>query len=199
MRRNEFENNDSKMLIQMMQNIAFGTLLLPDDVPHMLPISFDFQPADHALYFHGAPIGRKFSLLKKCPSALFSAVKNFAYIPSSFLKGKMIPTQFFYSVLMQGDIFIVEDFETKKNVLENLVKKYEKENKNFSMENLPFKNKIKGTFVFGLQIKNTSIKAKFGQNLTPDIFKAIGDDLKNRNRAGDSETLQMMNYFCKKP
>ena len=196
MRRSEFENHDPKMLADMLAEIAFGTLLLAD---YMIPISFYFDEKENALYFHGAPLGRKFSLLKECPSASFSAVKPYAYIPSDFLNGKMIPTQFFYSVLMDGDIFIVDDYEHKKIILENLVKKYEKENQTFSMNNLPFKNKIKGTFVFGLKIKNKTIKAKFGQNMTSDVFNAICNDLKNRNAVGDAETLKMMNVFAKKP
>ena len=67
------------------------------------------------------------------------------------------------------------------------------------MDNPPFKNKIKGTFVFGLKIKNKTIKAKFGQNMTSDVFSAIQNDLKNRNAVGDAETLKMMNVFAKKP
>ena len=208
MRRAEFLSKDWAVLRQHLAEIAFGTLALPTEsaLPYLIPLSFSYDPPEKftennfgTLYFHGAPLGRKFEILKNEPAAAFSAAKNYAYIPSAFLGGTMIPTQFFYSILAEGKIAVVADFAEKERILEHLVKKYEPQNAAFSMAVPPFKNKIKGTFVFKMLISNLTIKAKFGQNMSAKMFAEIQNDLKKRNESGDAETLKMMNYFSKKP
>lgn len=113
--------------------------------------------------------------------------------PQVFLNNTMIPTQFFFSVYVEGQFFVEEDFERKKQILKALVKKYE--NKNIDMEKSPFRGQEKGVFVGIIEVQNISIKAKFGQNLKKEAFFTIMEDLENRGTSLDKETLELMRYF----
>ncbi|EAI5623192.1 antibiotic resistance protein [Campylobacter upsaliensis] len=191
MRRDEFKCDDLKLVETMLNSITFGTMIIPDVRPYGVPISFAYENGQ--IYFHGAKAGRKYELLKHNPLVSFNAVKPYAYIPSSFLNNTMIPTQFFFSVYVEGQFFVEEDFERKKQILKALVKKYE--NKNIDMEKSPFRGQEKGVFVGIIEVQNISVKAKFGQNLKKEAFFTIMEDLENRGTSLDKETLELMRYF----
>ena len=193
MRRDEFICTDTKILETMLNSITFGTMIIPDVRPYGAPISFAYE--NEQIYFHGARAGRKYELLKHNPPVSFSAVKPYAYIPSTFLHNTMIPTQFFFSVYVEGQFLVVEDFERKKQILKALVKKYE--NRDIDMEKSPFKGQEKGVFIGVIKAQNISVKAKFGQNLKKEAFFTIMQDLENRDGILDKETLELMRYFQK--
>ena len=67
---------------------------------------------------------------KNNPEVSLTASKVYSYIPSSFLNNTMIPTQFFFSVFIEGKFEVVEDLSKKRKVLYELVKKYEPKNIN---------------------------------------------------------------------
>lgn len=201
MRRDEFECDDLKLIVTMLNEMSFGTMIIQDNpLPYAVPISFCFDEnyADKGgVYFHGAKSGRKFELLKNEPKMSFSAVKPYAYIPSHFLKGKMIPTQFFFSVLIDGRFVVIDDLAHKREILSVLVRKYEPKNAEFSMQKGVFAGAEKGVFVGVIKVETLSAKAKFGQNLNPSIFENIMNDLKNRNEVSDKETINLMKHFAK--
>lgn len=102
-------------------------LAIPDGIrAYAVPISFCFH--QNELYFYGAKNGHKYELLKNEPKVSFSASKPYSYTPSSFLNHTMIPTQFFFSVFIEGKFEVVSDNQKKKQMLEVLVRKYEDEN-----------------------------------------------------------------------
>lgn len=200
MRRDEFQCDDNKLIHSMLNNIPFGTMIIPDTpLPYAVPISFCFDRAyavKGGVYFHGAKSGRKFELLKHNLQVSFSAVKPYAYIPSSFLNGKMIPTQFFFSVFIEGRFIVIDDLAHKREILKALVRKYEPENTEFSMHKGVFANSEKSTFVGIIEVKTLSAKAKFGQNMNQNAFENIMNDLQTRATALDKETLNVMKYFA---
>lgn len=59
---------------------------------------------------------------KNNPEVSLTASKVYSYIPSSFLNNTMIPTQFFFSVFIEGKFEVVEDLSKKRKVLYELVK-----------------------------------------------------------------------------
>ena len=129
MRRDEFKCDDFALIKTMLSQMPFGTMVIPDTpLPYAVPISFCFDEnyaTKGGIYFHGAGSGRKFELLKNEPSVVFSAAKPYSYIPSRFLGGKMTPTQFFFSVLIEGRFEVVQDLAQKCEILDALVRKYE--------------------------------------------------------------------------
>lgn len=130
-----------------------------------------------AIGIHGAKAGRKFALLKHNPQVSFSATKPYAYIGSEFLGGAMIPTQFFFCVMIAGQFRVVEDNESKREILSALVAKYEPQSSNFSFSKKAFAGSERGVFVGFIEIEHLSVKAKFGQNLKQAEFESILSDL----------------------
>lgn len=130
-----------------------------------------------AIGIHGAKAGRKFALLKQNPQVCFSATKPYAYIGSEFLGGAMIPTQFFFCVMIAGQFRVVEDNALKREILGALVRKYEPQSENFSFSKKEFAGSERGVFVGFIEIEHLSVKAKFGQNLKQSEFESILSDL----------------------
>ena len=208
-RRAEFECDDMDLLKSHFDEIPFGVLIVPDleaDLPYAIPLSFchlsDFAP-NGAIGIHGAKAGRKFALLKNNPKVSFSLAKPYAYIGSEFLGGTMIPTQFFFSALVVGRFRVVEELADKRTILSALVAKYEPQSNNFDFSKSAFNGKERGVFVGVIEIETLSVKAKFGQNLKPNEFESIMQDLQSRAQsrsAGkqsdiDSQTIALMKYF----
>ena len=193
MRRSDFDCKDLGLIGEFLNAIEFGTLVIPDSIPYAVPLSFCYENTQ--IYLHGAKAGRKYSLLKQNPKVAFSAAKPYAYIPSHFLNHTMIPTQFFFSVFLEGQCCVIEDWEEKKHILTRLVCKYEPQNTQMSMESGQFVGKEKGTFVGKILVESLSAKAKFGQNLKSAEWEQIVRDLKNRKEKRDAETIELMQRF----
>lgn len=195
MRRSDFDYKDSARIQEFLNKIEFGTLVIPDTIPYAIPLSFCYE--DSQIFLHGAKAGRKYTLLKTNPKVSFSCAKPYAYIPSSFLHHTMIPTQFFFSVFIEGQFCIVEDLEEKRHILTRLVQKYEPYNTEMSMEQGQFIGKERGTFVGKILISHLSAKAKFGQNLKASEREQILQDLENRKDKIDTETIQIIRDLAK--
>ena len=187
MRRKDFIFGDRKEIENALNKIEFGVIAIPDKIPYAVPISFCYK--DNEIYFHGAMAGRKHEILKNNPEVSFSASKVYSYI----LNGKMTPTQFFFSIFIEGKFEVVNDFDKKKKILRELVRKYEPENINMSMDKGQFKGAEIHTFVGVIKIYNMTAKAKFGQNMSDSDINIIINDLKNRNEKRDIETIEMIN------
>ena len=199
MRRDEFQCDDTELAATMLNAMPFGTMIIPDTpLPYAVPISFCFDKnyADKGgVFFHGAKSGRKFELLKNEPKLSFSAAMPYSYIPSHFLNGKMTPTQFFFSVLIEGHFVVVEDLAQKADILSALVRKYEPQNAEFSLPNSVFAGAEKGVFIGVIKVQTLSAKAKFGQNMNQNAFENLMHDLQTRATTLDKETLNLMKHF----
>ncbi|MCX2717482.1 pyridoxamine 5'-phosphate oxidase family protein [Helicobacter sp. MIT 21-1697] len=193
MRRKDFDFKDTQIIGKFLNQIIFGTLVIPDSIPYAVPLSFCYE--DSKIYLHGAKAGRKYELLKHNPKVAFSAAKPYSYIPSHFLHHTMIPTQFFFSVFVEGQFCVVEDLEEKKHILTRLVQKYEPNNQTMDMESGQFIGKEKGVFVGKIFVESLSAKAKFGQNLKQEDWEQIVQDLQNRNDRLDTLTIEQMKKF----
>lgn len=193
MRRKDFDCKDSKLIAEFLNQIEFGTLVIPDSIPYAVPLSFCYE--DSKIYLHGAKAGRKYALLKQNPKVAFSAAKPYAYIPSYFLHHTMIPTQFFFSIFLEGQFCVVEDLAEKKHILTRLVQKYEPNNQTMDMEKGQFIGQEKGVFVGKILVESLTAKAKFGQNLKQEDWEEIVQDLSNRGDRLDTQTIEQMKKF----
>ena len=193
MRRKDFDCKDSKLIAEFLNQIEFGTLVIPDSIPYAVPLSFCYE--DSKIYLHGAKAGRKYALLKQNPKVAFSAAKPYAYIPSYFLHQTMIPTQFFFSIFLEGQFCVVEDLAEKKHILTRLVQKYEPNNQTMDMEKGQFIGQEKGVFVGKILVESLTAKAKFGQNLKQEDWEEIVQDLSNRGDRLDTQTIEQMKKF----
>ena len=110
----------------------------------------------------------------------------------------MIPTQFFFSVYIEGQFKTIEnDNEKRRKILYELVKKYEKDNDSLSIDNNIFNYAQKNLFIGIIKINNLTAKAKFGQNMSETNINIIINDLKNRNTEIDNQTIYMIDKMKK--
>ena len=58
MRRKDFIFNDIDEISNMLNNIEFGVMAIPDKIPYAVPISFCYN--NNEIYFHGAKAGKKY-------------------------------------------------------------------------------------------------------------------------------------------
>ena len=195
MRRKDFVFEDINKIEEILNSIEFGVMALPDKIPYAVPISFCYK--NNEVYFHGAMAGRKYEILKNNPKISFTASKIYSYIPSSFLEGKMIPTQFFFSVFIEGTFEIIDNIEKRKELLYEIVKKYEPDNNTLSINNDIFNYPQKNMLIGVLKAENITAKAKFGQNIPDNDINIIINDLKNRGTKTDNETIAMINKMRK--
>jgi nitroimidazol reductase NimA-like FMN-containing flavoprotein (pyridoxamine 5'-phosphate oxidase superfamily) len=113
MRRDEFNIKDEAELEKVLNEANFGTLCL-NDQPYPYAVSVNFVFSGGYIYFHGAADGRKYSLALKNPLASFTAVKEYAFIPSNFFGDTACSaTQYFASAFLEGGLFIEEDKNAK--------------------------------------------------------------------------------------
>ncbi|WP_020005423.1 pyridoxamine 5'-phosphate oxidase family protein [Brachyspira innocens] len=195
MRRKDFIFEDMHEIDKMLNSIEFGVMALPDIIPYAVPVSFCFK--NNQIYFHGAMSGRKYEILKNNPEVSFTASKLYSYIPSTFMNNNMIPTQFFFSIFAEGRFESINDIEERRNILYELVKKYEPNNTNLSIDNKMFNYAQNNMLIGVINIKNITAKAKFGQNMTDDEIKMIIKDLKIRAEKIDIDTIEMINKMRK--
>ncbi len=196
MRRKDFLFENKEYIYSMLNSIEFGVMALPDDdVPYAVPVSFCYK--DNKIYFHGAMGGRKYEILKNNPKVSFTASKIYSYIPSSFLNGKMIPTQFFFSIYIEGEFETINDINNRKNILYELVRKYEPNNNNISIDDKMFDYAQHNMLIGVIKIHHITAKAKFGQNMPDEEIKIIINDLKDMAYDIDIETIDMINKLRK--
>ncbi|WP_300716642.1 antibiotic resistance protein, partial [uncultured Brachyspira sp.] len=138
-----------------------------------------------------------YEILKNNPKVSFSASKLYSYIPSSFLNGKMIPTQFFFSVFIEGIFETIDNISKRKEILYEIVRKYEPNNNNLYIDNKLFDYAQNNMLIGTIKIENITAKAKFGQNIPDEDIKIIIDDLKSRAETIDIETIDMINKLRK--
>lgn len=185
------------MISEILSSVEFGTLALcKDNKPYSVPLNFVEYDAD--IYFHGAKKGKKISIINENANASFSVVEDYSLLPSYFSsdKGDACPaTHLFKSVIIDGKIKILEDYNEKVIALEMLMQKLQKEGKYIPLNEEMYKKALNATCVYKLEAKSTSAKFKFGQKFNEERFKRVSEHLKKRGTKKDLETLRLMEFF----
>ena len=86
-----------------------------DDYPYAVPLSYVYD--GHKIYFHGAKAGHKLDSIVKNPKASFCVIDKDQIVPDEY-------TTYFRSVIVFGEIQIIEEVSTKRKALELLGRKY---------------------------------------------------------------------------
>ncbi len=94
-----------------------GVLALPGDggYPYAVPISYIY--ADGKLYFHCAKSGHKLDAIRRDPKASFCVIDQDQIVPEKF-------TTLYRSVIVFGQIRMIEDEKQKRSAIEKLGRKY---------------------------------------------------------------------------
>lgn len=190
------ENIENKME-KFLNNIEYGTLALSDmNKPYSVPLNFVL--INDNIYFHGSKKGKKIEILKLNKFVSFSAVEPYSIIPSFFSskKGMACPaTHFFKSIIIDGIIEFVFNYEEKVLALSKLMEKLQPEGNYERLDTDSYKKSINRTFVFKLIPQNFDIKIKFGKRLSNERLEMILEHLKERNSEKDRLTIKLMNQY----
>jgi len=189
-----FEIKDNQIIEKFLAGAEYGTLAIcADNKPYSIPINF--VKVENAFYFHGAKKGRKIDILKENTQASFSVVESYSMIPSYFSskEGLACPaTQFFKSVVADGNIVFVEDKEEKVLAMTSLMKKLQPEGGYKPLSKEVYTAALNATMVYKLEIEGLRAKFKFGQHLSEERFVMILEHLDHRGNKIDNETIKMM-------
>jgi uncharacterized protein len=195
--RKVFEVTDKYMIDEVLSNSEYGTLsLCNDNKPYILPLNFVM--ANDEIYFHGAKKGKKIDLIKENSNASFNVVETYSLLPSYFSTddGKACPaTHLYKSIVVEGNIEFVENYDEKANALESLMKKLQKEGKYIPLNDEIYKKAINATCVYKLVSSNISAKFGLGQNFNEERFNRVCENLTLRGTKKDLKTLELLIQF----
>ena len=189
-----FEIKDKKIIQAVFDRAEYGTLALSDEgKPYSVPVNF--VVIEGVIYFHGAQRGRKMNIISKNIKLSFSVVENYALIPSYFssTEGLACPaTQFFKSIIVDGEAELVESREEKAKMFEALMQKLQPEGQYKAFEDEAYDKVLSATAVVKINPTEVRAKFKFGQHLDEERFSMITEYLKKRGEPLDVETLHLM-------
>ena len=194
-----FEIKDKKIIQAVFDRAEYGTLALSDEgKPYSVPVNF--VAMDGVIYFHGAKRGRKMSIISKNIKVSFSVVENYALIPSFFssTEGLACPaTQFFKSIIVDGEAEVVENREEKAKMFAALMQKLQPEGQYQPFDDEEYDKVLSATAVIKINPTEVRAKFKFGQHLDEERFSMIIEHLKKRGKALDLETVYLMETLKK--
>lgn len=198
MRRKEFDVKDENSINEILQTCEYGTLsLISEGKPYVVALNFVFF--ENSIFFHGAKEGRKIEAINSNPNAAFLVVKPYSFIPSYFsdTMAACPATQFFASVLIEGKLEFIEDGDKKAEILNALMKKFQKEDsfEKIVYDKAMYTKMLDKTTIIELKIETQSCKIKVGQNLNEERKNKVMEKLKNRNLQIDEETIKQIKLY----
>jgi len=190
---------DQELIQNILDDAEYGTLALcANNKPYSVPINF--VEVEGEIYFHGAKKGKKMSLIEDNAQASFSVVESFSLLPSYFStdKGNACPaTHLYKSVIIDGTIKFVDDYDEKAQALEALMQKLQKEGKYIPLNHEMYKKAINATALYKLVPEEISGKCKFGQNFNQERYERVTAHLTERGTPKDLATLKLINEYKK--
>jgi len=189
-----FEIKNKTIINEVLNNAEYGTLAIcNNNKPYSLPINF--VELNNEIYFHGSKKGRKIDILKNNQFASFSVVESYSMIQSYFSSNDELAcpaTQFFKSIIIDGEIKFVENYDEKVKVLSELMKKLQKEGKYKPLSEEVYQKTINATKIYKLIPNEIKAKFKFGQHLNQERFDMIIKHLEERGNEKDILTIKLM-------
>lgn len=192
-----FEVTDLNTIEEILNSVEYGVLSLCNkNRPYSLPLNFVELGGE--IFFHGAKKGRKIDYIRENPFASFLVVEEYSLLPSYFSNedgSACSATQLFKSVIIDGKVELVEEFEEKTKALQGLMEKSQKEGKYIPLHDKTYEKAINTTEIFKLVPEKTVAKFKLGQNFTQERFGRVCEHLKSRGTEKDLKTLQLIKKF----
>lgn len=153
MRRRDREINDVGRMTGIIKRCSCCRIGFNDNGKvYIVPLNFGYEQKDHAhvFYFHGAQEGRKVDLIQNSPEVGFEMDVNYQLNEADFACGYSAR---FQSIIGNGIVSLVTDFEEKKHglsvLMEHSTGKYDWE---FD------ENMVKAAMVFKLEVTEMTCK-----------------------------------------
>lgn len=194
-----FEITDEELINEILENVEYGTLALcVDNKPYSVPINFvAFQGQ---VYFHGAKKGKKIDMMMQNAYASFSVVEDLSLLPSYFSndKGDACPaTQLFKSLIIDGQIKFVDNYDEKVQALQALMEKLQKEGQYIPLNDAMYEKAINATCIYKLVPDEMRAKFKLGQHFTSERYERVCAHLEQRATPKDLKTLKLIKTYYK--
>ena len=194
MRRHELESHDPELFAELARRCEIGYLAVvtADGTPRAVPLNF--AAVEQAVYFHGAPAGEKFELLRAGPRVSFLMALPYSILPSHWMaKDYACPaTHYFKSVDARGTCAPCDDVVERARGLQALMEKYQPEGrfKPITADDPIYANALRTVSLFRLAVETWSGKVKFGVNETESVRRAMIERLRERGEPRDLETAR---------
>lgn len=189
-----FQITDSIIIDDVLSSVEYGTLALcADNIPYSIPLNFVYDK--ESVYFHGNKKGKKMQMIYENANASFSVVQSYSVIQSYFSSNEQLAcpaTHFFKSIIIDGQIEIVDSYEEKIKAMSLLMKKLQKEGGYKPFTDKVYEKMLNAVAVYKLNKKELTAKFKFGQNLSDERFDMVIEHLKKRDTKIDNATIEMM-------
>ncbi|MFW9773886.1 MAG: pyridoxamine 5'-phosphate oxidase family protein [Candidatus Heimdallarchaeota archaeon] len=120
LRRVEKELSDRETILEILKKEKFAIIsMCKENEPYLVSLSYGYDEAKQALYFHCAKEGQKIDFIKANPQVCGIVIEDNGYQEGC--------GQAFRSVVFRGTMEIVKDLEEKKYGFEILLKQLEKD------------------------------------------------------------------------
>lgn len=151
-RRSRNEILDPKVIDGILRKANHVTIALSrDDEPYVVTMSYGFDEGNSCLYFHCANRGDKLDYIKANSRACATVVEDHGYL-------KTLCDHDYASVVMRGELTIVESLDEKKHALQVLLNHLEENPKPI------FERNIKSDASYdGVTILKLAIASKIGK------------------------------------
>ena len=189
-----FEITDEKIINEILDNAEYGTLALcVNDKPYSVPINF--VESEGEIFFHGAKKGKKIDIMKQNQNASFSVVEDYSLLPSYFSsdKGDACPaTHMYKSVIIDGKIEFIDDYDDKVKAMGALMVKLQKEGKYIPLNHEMYKKALDATAMYKLVPIEKKAKFKLGQNFNEERYTRVISHLEERGTLKDLATIELI-------
>lgn len=115
MRKADREIQDPVQLEAVIKNGKYAVIAMcRNNEPYIVTLSYGYDEADHALYFHGAKDGLKIEFLKANPEVCLTIIHDQGYIPQ-------VCSHAYKTVVIRGKMEPLEhdkDYESKEKINE---------------------------------------------------------------------------------
>ena len=155
-RRGERAISDPAMIKQLLMRGRYGVLATNhQDQPFATPVNYLYIEEDHAVYFHGAHVGRTRANIALNPKVCFNVSEMGDLFPGDRISDFGVEYQ---SVTIFGTAAKLQDTEKITAVLLGLMQKYFPEYKPGDDYPLPQEDELKRTAVYQISIEEWSGK-----------------------------------------
>ncbi len=152
MRRRDKEIASYKVVEELLSNALVGRLgTCFNNIPYITPVNFVYD--NNRIYFHSALEGRKIENIRSNPNACFEIDQLISIMPG--ISRPCASTTEYKSVIIFGDISIVDDIEEKTFALNKLIEKYAPQSPRLSMSSGAM---IERTGVLAIEVKEITAK-----------------------------------------
>lgn len=153
MHKKEREITAPEILEEILRRGKFAVMALcRDNEPYVLTMSYGYDPAARALYFHTAPQGRKWHFLETNSAVCATVIEDGGYIMGECAHS-------FRSVVLYGKISRVAGLEEKKNGMEVMLRHLEDEPETVRRKSLPDDRAYDRAAILKLSIEEMTGKA----------------------------------------